>query len=194
DPLRGLNPARGGERQVHQDDVGRRLHGAIDGGARVVRLGDDREVGLTTEDIGDAHPEQGVIVDDEDLRDVVGGAPVRAATSALGPAVFHRHELFSPPVAGPVGIASRTTVPPSGRDRTSNRAPTSSARSRMNWSPKLRRPRAATVSMSKPRPSSRTSSTQSGPSRRVATTTWLARPGSPMSSRPSWPPATTPSS
>ena len=75
-----------------------------------------------------------------------------------GPAVVHGTHVLSSPVAGPVGIARRTTVPPSGRDRTSNRAPISSARSRMNWSPKFRRPRAATAPMSKPRPSSRTSS------------------------------------
>ncbi len=71
----------------------------------------------------------------------------------------------------PVGIASRTTVPPSGRDRTSKRAPISSARSRMNCSPKLRRPRAATAPTSKPRPSSRTSRTQSSSSTAVVTTT-----------------------
>jgi hypothetical protein len=35
--------------------------------------------GSRAEDVGDAHPEQGVIVDDEDLRDVVGGAPVGTA-------------------------------------------------------------------------------------------------------------------
>ena len=72
------------------------------------------------------------------------------------------------------GSASRTTVPASGRERTSKRAPTSSARSRMNWSPKLRRPRAATAPVSNPRPSSRTSSTHSPPSSIVATTTFVA--------------------
>ena len=96
------------------------------------------------------------------LRDLVERSPVRTAASAIRArcSPWHSCALLSSR-GGPVGIARRTTVPPSGRDRTSNRAPISSARSRMNWSPKLRRPRAATAPMSKPRPSSRTSRTQS---------------------------------
>ena len=130
---------------------------------------DDLEVGLPAEDVGDPHPEEGVIVDDEDPRDLVERSTIGTAAAAIGPAVIScAHMLSSPPTAGSVGIARRTTVPPSGRDRTSNRAPISSARSRMNWSPKLRRPRAATAPTSKPRPSSRTSSTQPSSSSVVA--------------------------
>ena len=60
-----MPPGRG-QREVHQDDVGRRLEGAVDGAPRILGLGDDLEVRLATEDVGDAHPEQGVVVDDED--------------------------------------------------------------------------------------------------------------------------------
>ncbi len=49
-------------------------------------------------------------------------------------------------------MASRTTVPASGRDDTSSVAPISSARSRMNCNPKLRRPRAATAPDVEPTP------------------------------------------
>ena len=58
--------------------------------SRVVRLGDDLEVGLVAEDVGDPHPEQGVVVDDEDPRDLVEGTPVGTAASALWPAVVRR--------------------------------------------------------------------------------------------------------
>ena len=74
-----------------------------------------------------------LIVDDEDPRDLIEVSTIRTAPTAIGPAVLGcAHQLSSPPTAGSVGMARRTTVPPSGRDRTSNRAPISSARSRMN--------------------------------------------------------------
>ena len=135
----------------------------------ILRLADDLEVGLATEDVGDADPEQGVVVDDEDPRRSRRASrrsgPPRRRSGPLYSIALIRSPLL--PSAGPVGIASRTTVPPSGRDRTSNRAPISSARSRMNCSPKLRRPRAATAPTSNPRPSSRTSRTQSSSSTSV---------------------------
>src|SRR4051794_25642547 len=175
DPLGRLDAARCREREVHQDDVGGGLERTVDGAARVVGFGDDLEVALVAEDVRDPHAKEGVIIDDEDPSDFAERAAVRPAASAVGAAVLHgTHVLSSPPVDGPVGIASRTTVPPSGRDRTSNRAPISSARSRMNWRPKLRRPRAATAPMSNPRPSSRTSRTQPSSSSRVTTATFVA--------------------
>ena len=117
--------------------------------------------GSRAEDVGDADPEQGVVVDDEDPRRLAGARRSGPPRRRSGPP--YSIALICSPLlpSGAVGIASRTTVPPSGRDRTSNRAPISSARSRMNCNPKLRRPRAATAPTSKPRPSSRISRLQS---------------------------------
>ena len=160
DPLGRLDAAGRRQREVHEDDVGRRLERAIDRAARVVGLADDLEVRLAAEDVGDPDPEQGMVVDDQDPRRLARIAAIRATSSPIRAAVIDVAHSFSfAPDRAFVGIASRTTVPPSARDRTSNRAPISSARSRMNCSPKFRRRRDATVPTSKPRPSSRISST-----------------------------------
>ena len=74
DPLGRLDAAGRGQREVHQDDVGRRLQRAIDGAAGIVGLGDDLEVGFAAQDVGDPHPEEGVVVDDEDPRPCLRGS------------------------------------------------------------------------------------------------------------------------
>ena len=76
--------------------------------------------------------------------DPVHPAPFRSRIS---------HQLVS---SAPTGIASRTSVPPSGRECTPKRAPISSARSRMNCRPKFRRPGQRPRRHRTPRPSSRT--------------------------------------
>ena len=152
DPLGRLDPAGRRQRQVHEDDVRRGLEGAIDRRPAVVGLADDLEVRLALQDVADPDAEQRVVVDDQDPRPlpVAPGDPVRRGAV---PVRRVAHQLVS---SAPIGIASLTSVPPSGRECTSKRAPISSARSRMNWRPKLRRPRAATAPTSNPRPSSRT--------------------------------------
>src|SRR6266508_59681 len=170
DALGRLDAAGRGQREVHEDDVGRCLDGEVECAAAVVGLTGDLEVGLLLEDVADADPEQGMVVDDEDLCLLADGPPVGSTPPPLGPAVVHRAHLLS----SPVGIDSTTTVPPAGRDRTSKRAPISSARSLMNWRPKLRRPRDATAPTSNPLPSSRTSRFQSVPAIRLEIVTRLA--------------------
>ena len=78
-----------------------------------------------------------------------GVAPGRCSRVIRSPFPRHSGSPAGPPCPPPAVIAPRTA------------RRSSSARSRMNWSPKLRRPRAATAPASKPRPSSRTSSTHS---------------------------------
>src|SRR4029077_13654517 len=157
DPLGRLDPARRGQGEVHQDDVRRGVERGIHGAAGVLGLAHDLHVRFLREDLGDAHPEQDVVVDDQDS-DLLFAEP----PPPLWAAVLHRTHVVS---SAPLGTAIRTTVPPSGRDRTSNLAPINSARSRMNCRPKLRRPLAATTPTSKPRPSSRTSMLQPSGSR-----------------------------
>ena len=104
DPLGRLDAAGRGQREVHQDDVGRRLEGPIDGAPGIVGLADDLEVRLRPEDVGDAHPEQGVVVDDQDPRPFPEVPAVRTAPTSLGAAVVHRaHLLSSTPVARSLG-------------------------------------------------------------------------------------------
>ncbi len=112
--------------------------------------------GLPLQDVAHANAEEGVVVDQENRR-LLSAAAVWPRPAPLRPGVVDRTHALS----SPTGIDSQTTVPPPGRDRTSNLAPMSSARSRMNWRPKLRRPLAATALTSKPRPSSETSRIQS---------------------------------
>ena len=170
DPLRRLDAARGRQREVHQDDVGRRSRGRVDRERPSSASPTISKSGSRSEDVRDADPEEGVVVDDEDPGPLVGAAPVRAAPPAVRPGIASCTALLS----RSDGIVSRDDGAAAGRDRTSNAPPISSARSRMNCRPKLRRPRAATAPMSKPRPSSRTSRTQRSPSRRVASRTWRA--------------------
>ena len=155
DPLGRLDAAGAGQGQIHEDDVGRGLEGELDGAPAVVGLADDEEVGLALEQAAHAHPEQGMVVDEEQLG-LLHVASIGTTPTTLRTRVIHRtHELsFSS------GTASRTTVPASGREDTSSAAPMSSARSRMNCRPKLRRPRVATAPTSNPAPSSRISTTQ----------------------------------
>ena len=90
DALGRLDPARRRQRQVHEDDVGRRLERTVDRAPRVLGLADDVEVRLAREDVGDPDPEQGMVVDDEDPghlarrrddRDHPDAAPVRRIPS-----------------------------------------------------------------------------------------------------------------
>src|SRR5262245_13911202 len=172
DPLGRLDSARSRQREVHEDDVGRGLERPVDGRSAGVGLADHVEVGLAAQDVGDADAEQRMVVDDQDLGPLAVGVPaVRPAPPPLWSCIAHQGVS-----SAPSGIASRTTVPALGRDCTSKRAPISSARSCMNWRPKLRRPRAATAPTSNPRPSSRTVSTQSSPSIALATMTDEAPP------------------
>src|SRR5262249_3593544 len=145
------------------------LHRHVDGAAAVGCLADDQEVRLALEDVAHADPEQRVVVDEKDPRLLARAATVGATPTPFRAAVIHAHLLSSRK-----GIANQTTVPPSGRERTSKRAPKSSARSRMNCRPNLRRPPAATAPTSKPRPSSRISRTHAPPSSRLLTVTFVA--------------------
>src|SRR6185437_12263162 len=160
--LGGLETARCGQRQVHQDDVWRGHARHLEPGTSVGGLADHVEVAFAAQDVRDAHAEEGVVVDDQDP-DPVGGYPAAASLAALS---LGRHQLSSPASPGigmpiaPGGIVIRTAVPRFGEDRTSKRAPMSSARSRMNCRPKCRRPLTGGSSLLKPRPSSRTSSPQ----------------------------------
>ena len=95
------------QREVHEDDVGRRLEARSIALAAVVRLADDLEVLSPREDLGDAHAEEDMVVDDEDPRSLHVSPP-----PALRPGVLHRAHVLS--FAAP-GIVILTMVPPSGR-------------------------------------------------------------------------------
>ncbi len=122
-----LDAAGRREREVHEDDVRRRLERPIDRAARVVGLADDLEVVFLAEDVGNPDAKEGVVVDDQDPRSLTDVTAIGAAPTALWSTVAH--ERFS---SAPTGMASWTSVPPSGRECTSKRAPISSARSCMN--------------------------------------------------------------
>ena len=83
DPLGRLDAAGRRQGQVHQDDVRRRLERPIDRRPAVVGLADDLEVGLPFEDVADPDPEQGVVVDDQDLRPLPVSASIRSAAAAF---------------------------------------------------------------------------------------------------------------
>src|SRR5665811_803310 len=163
DPLGRLDSARSREGQVHEDDVRRELDREVEGAASVLGIADDLEVVLAFEDIAHPDSEKGVVIDQKDGRFLAGTS--RHPSAPLRSGVIHRTHALS----SPTGMDSQTTVPPPGRDRTSNLAPMSSARSRMNWRPKLRRPRAATALTSNPLPSSLTSRIHLAPSSLVDT-------------------------
>src|SRR5204863_6501830 len=131
-------------------------------------LADDLELAFVAQDVGDADAEERMVVDDEDA-DLVGRD---ASSAALAAICLGCHVLSSPGIGMPIapgGIVMRTAVPRFGLDRTSNLAPISSARSRMNWRPKWRRPLTGGSSASKPLPSSRTSTVQPAPSLPIQT-------------------------
>ena len=159
DALGGLEAAGRRQRQVHQHDARARHAGHLDRGASIGRLADDVEValrpGLARCRRGRAHGRRRSGCGSCRPRCRLGGA--RRLQSRLS------SDLLLPGIGMPMapgGMVIRTAVPRFGLDRTSNRAPISSARSRMNCSPKMRRPLTGGTSASKPLPSSRTSTTQ----------------------------------
>ena len=89
DALGRLDAARGGQRQVEQDDVGSYCSTAMSNAPRrVLGLADDVEVRLALEDLAHAHAEQRVVVDQQDLGALVRVAPVGAAAPAIRAAVI----------------------------------------------------------------------------------------------------------
>ena len=107
-------------------------------GAAVVGLAHDLEVGLPLQDCPHADADEGVVIDEQDPDPLTFAAPVGATPPAVRPGIGHALSPLSR-----TGTSRTTTVPFAGRERTVNSARTSSARSRMNWSPKVRRPGAA---------------------------------------------------
>ena len=92
----GPNPARRFDAvqlrhsHVHHDHIGRECSHEIERGAPVVRLGDHLEVGLALEDLADAHPEQGMVVNDQAINDLLETVvleldPVLASLGELAP-------------------------------------------------------------------------------------------------------------
>ena len=94
DPLGRLDPAGSRQREVHEDDVGRGLEGPVDRRPAVVGLADDLEVRLAPEDVGDADPEEGVVVDDQDLRPLAVPRPIGAAAPAFRSRIAHQAGLL----------------------------------------------------------------------------------------------------
>ena len=94
-----MPPGAGSERSIRtmSGDVSSARSTALAG---IVGLADDLEVGLAAEDVGDAHPEQGVVVDDEDPRPFSEVPAIRTPAPSFGPAVIvTAHVLSSAPVA-----------------------------------------------------------------------------------------------
>ena len=137
DALRRVDAARRRQRQVEQDDVGRQLDGHGEGVATVLGLADDVEVRLVTEYLAHAHAEQGVVVDEQDLRSLVRRASVGTAPPTIRPCVICFHHF--PQLLSSVGsIVSRRTVPAAGLVWIDSCEPSRSDRSRMKRSPKCR--------------------------------------------------------
>jgi hypothetical protein len=91
DPLRRLDAARGRQRQVEQHDVRAHLDSKRERVAAVFGFADDVEVGLAFQDLAHPDPEQGVVVDQQDLGPLIGVSAVRAAPSAVGALVVGCH-------------------------------------------------------------------------------------------------------
>ena len=154
DPLRGLDPAGRRQVEVHQDDVGAELDGHVDGAPAVRRLADDQEVRLALQDVAHPDAEQRVVVDEEDPRLLARAATVGSTPPPIRAAVFHAHLLSSRN-----GIASQTTVPPPGRDRDLEAGADELGALTHELEAEIPAAPCGDGSTSKPRPSSRISST-----------------------------------